>query len=42
MLQSRAFIGFVDDVNLLAYGPTSEANCANLRQVHEQCLEWAR
>jgi hypothetical protein len=35
-------MGFVDDVNLLAYGCTAEANCANLRRVHDQCLQWAK
>ena len=35
-------MGFVDDVNLLAYGRTAEANCANLRRVHDQCLQWAK
>jgi hypothetical protein len=35
-------MGFVDDVNLLAYGRTAEANCANLHRVHDQCLQWAK
>jgi hypothetical protein len=34
--------GFVDDVNLLAYGRTPEINCANLSRIHDQCLQWAR
>lgn len=35
-------IGFVDDLNVLAYGPTTEGNCATLSRVHELCLTWAK
>ena len=35
-------MGFVDDVNLLAWGSTTRGNCDNLTQLHEQCLGWAR
>ena len=35
-------IGFVDDLNVLAYGPSTEHNCAKLSRVHELCLAWAR
>ncbi len=34
-------IGFVDDLNLLAYSKSTEQNCATLSQVHERCLDWA-
>jgi hypothetical protein len=28
-------MGFVDDVNLIAYSHMAEANCANLQRVHD-------
>jgi hypothetical protein len=34
--------GFVDDVNALAFGRSTEENCRTLQTVHERCLEWAR
>jgi hypothetical protein len=34
-------IGFVDDLNLLAYSKSTEQNCATLGQIHERCLDWA-
>jgi hypothetical protein len=34
--------GFVDDVNALAFGKSTEENCRTLQTVHERCLEWAR
>ena len=34
-------IGFVDDLNLLAYSKSTKQNCATLSQVHERCLDWA-
>jgi len=33
--------GFVDDVHLLAYGRSTEANCNNLTKAHEICMRWA-
>ena len=35
-------LGFADDVNLLSYGTSTAATCANLELAHKQCLEWAR
>ena len=35
-------LAFVDDVNLLAYGPTTEGNCKQLEAVHDKCLLWAK
>ena len=32
-------IGFVDDLNLLAYNKSTEQNCTMLSQVHERCLD---
>jgi hypothetical protein len=32
-------IGFVDDVNALAFGKTTEDNCRTLQGLHERCLE---
>jgi hypothetical protein len=34
-------IGYIDDVNSLAFGKTIEENCRTLQTVHELCLEWA-
>jgi hypothetical protein len=33
---------FVDDVNILAFGKSTEENCRTLHTVHQRCLEWAR
>jgi hypothetical protein len=33
---------FVDDMNALAFGKSTEENCRTLQTVHEWCLEWAR
>jgi hypothetical protein len=33
--------GFVDNVDALAFGKSTEENCKMLQTVHEQCLEWA-
>ena len=37
-----ALVGFADDINILAYGPTTSHNCRNLQASHDICLEWAR
>ncbi len=37
-----AGIGYVYDMNALAFSKTTEENCRMLQTVHEQCLEWAR
>jgi hypothetical protein len=34
--------GFVDDVNVIAWGPNTKSTCATLEAVHEHCLEWAK
>ena len=34
-------VGFVDNVNVLAYGPTTESNCRKLETIHQKCLQWA-
>lgn len=34
--------GFVDDTNLVAWGPSAEHNCRILTAAHSQCEEWAR
>jgi len=34
--------GFVDDVQLLAYGKSTERNCEVLSKAHEICPKWAR
>ena len=35
-------VGFVDDVNILTYGATTEGNCKNLERTHLACETWAR
>jgi hypothetical protein len=35
-------IGFVDDTNLITYGPTAAENCRILEKAHDTCIEWAR
>jgi hypothetical protein len=35
-------IGFADDVNMLAYGRSTESNCRILEAGHLRCLGWAR
>jgi len=35
-------IGFADDINLLIYSPSTEANCRKLERVHKKLLTWAR
>ena len=34
-------VGFMDDLNILAYSATTEQNCARLSRVHEKCQNWA-
>ena len=34
--------GFIDDTNLLAYGPSTERNCSTLIRAHDKCLNWAK
>jgi hypothetical protein len=34
-------IGFIDDLNILAYSSSTEQNCANLSQLHTRCQDWA-
>lgn len=34
-------IGFVDDVNILAYGPSTESSCRKLEETRRKCLDWA-
>ena len=40
-LRSSA-LGFVDDINVLAWGESTECNCAALARIHHWCQEWAR
>lgn len=35
-------IGFVDDVNLLAFSTSTEENCRTLARLHTACETWAR
>ena len=34
--------GFIDDVNILVYGDSTEGNCHRLNNIHTRCEEWAR
>jgi hypothetical protein len=34
-------LGFVDDVNILAYGKSTEDNCKSLEIIHRACERWA-
>ena len=40
-LRSSA-IGFVDDINILAWSNSTENNCIALTRIHSQCCKWAR
>ena len=35
-------VGFVDDVNILAWNTKTEANCRTLLRIHDKCQDWAR
>ena len=35
-------IGFVDDVNILTYSRSTRTNCDTLRNIHTECMRWAR
>ncbi len=35
-------LGFVDDINILAYGRSTEETCRTLSKAHDACAEWAR
>ena len=34
-------LGFVNDVNVLAYGKSTEENCRTLERIHRKCELWA-
>ena len=34
-------LGFVDDVNMLTYGSSTEENCKTLESLHRKCEAWA-
>jgi exonuclease III len=34
-------VGFMDDINILAYSASTEQNCARLSGVHKKCERWA-
>lgn len=34
--------GFVDDVNILAYGGSATSNCRAIEIIHKRCEKWAR
>jgi hypothetical protein len=34
-------LGFVEDTDIIVWGPSAKENCRKLMVAHEQCLEWA-
>ena len=40
--RSLLSIGFADDINLLTYGPSIQANCRKLERIHKDLLKWAQ
>ena len=34
--------GFVDDINILTYGLTTQRNCEVLQRIHRECETWAK
>ena len=34
-------LGFVDNINVLAYGKSTEENCKTLEVIHKKCEKWA-
>ena len=34
-------LGFADDVNVLAYGKSTEENCRTLERIHKECERWS-
>jgi hypothetical protein len=41
LAQQLSAIGFVEDINLLAYSESTAENCIALETAHNQCLQWA-
>ena len=35
-------VGYIDDVSILAIGPTTQSNCKTLKGIHRKAEEWAR
>ena len=35
-------IGFVDNMNMVAFGRSTEDNCRHLERAHSRCMDWAR
>ena len=35
-------IGFVNNTNLITYGPTAAGNCRTLKKAHNACIKWAK
>ena len=35
-------INFINDINLLTYDKSTEANCAALKKMHDVCVQWAK
>lgn len=34
-------MGFVDNVNILAYSTSTEENCRTFENIHRKCIQWA-
>ena len=35
-------IKFVDDINLIIYGPIAVKNCKTLKKVYDTCVKWVK
>ncbi|EDN04471.1 predicted protein [Histoplasma mississippiense (nom. inval.)] len=35
-------VGYIDDVSILAVGPTAQRNCKTLKKIHRNAEQWAR
>ena len=39
---ATSILGFIDDVNILAYGTSTKENVIILKRLHKQCEAWAQ
>jgi ribonuclease HI len=40
--QETEAVGYIDDVSILAVGPTAQRNCKTLKGIHQKAEKWAR
>jgi len=41
-LTMHIYSGFINDINLITYGPTAAENCRTLEKAYNTYIEWAR